>query len=70
MKDFFMKYKNTIIGGTVAFIFASLVFIFGFFKSLFFLIIVGVGLAIGNAKDKNKNVKDYFEDVWSNKGWK
>ncbi|MBQ9624497.1 MAG: DUF2273 domain-containing protein [Clostridia bacterium] len=71
MKEFLEKYKYSIIGGAAGLILVILFFTVGFWKTLLGLVIIGVCAIIGLSKDNNVNVKEYFDDFWSNKKeWK
>ena len=71
MKEIFEKYKYSIIFGVGGLLLVSLMFTIGFWRSLLSIIIVGICVIIGFSKDRDVNVKDYFDDFWSNKKeWK
>lgn len=71
MKDIFEQYKYSIIGGCAGILLASLFFTIGFWKSIISIAIVAIGIFIGFSKDKDVNVKEYFDDFWTNKkDWK
>lgn len=66
-----LTYKNTIIGGLIGLIVAILIFTLGFWKTVLAVLIIGTGLFIGFSMDRKVDVKEYFEDFWSNKKeWK
>lgn len=71
MKDIFEQYKYSIIGGLGGLILCALFFTIGFWKSIISLAIIGICALVGLSKDKDVDVKDYFDDFWSNKKeWK
>lgn len=71
MKDIFEQFKYTIIGGAAGLLIAALFFTIGFWKTIISIAIIGVGAILGFSKDRDVNVKDYFDDFWSNKKeWK
>lgn len=71
MKDIFEQYKYTIVGVAAGILLVALFFSLGFWKSIIGIIIVGICAVIGFSKDKDVNVKEYFDDFWSNKkDWK
>ena len=71
MKELFYQYKFSIVGGVVGLVLAALFFTLGFWKTILSIVIVLIGAAIGFSRDKDVDVKEYFDDFWSNdKGWK
>ena len=71
MKEIFEQYKYNIIGGIAGLFLAALFFTIGFWKSILSIIIIGIGMVIGFSKDRDVNVKEYFDDFWTNKKeWK
>ncbi|WP_430394387.1 DUF2273 domain-containing protein [Enterococcus faecalis] len=48
MKELLMEYKYPIIGGLIGLVFAILFFTVGFFKTILVLIMIGLGMVIGN----------------------
>ncbi len=68
MKDFIYQYKYTIICAVAALILVILFFTLGFLKTIIALVLIGIGGIIGFSKDKDIDVKNYFDDFWNNKG--
>ena len=71
MRDIINKYKYSIVGGLTGLVLCSLFFTIGFWKTVISLAVIGIGALLGFSKDKDVDVKDYFDDFWSNKKeWK
>lgn len=51
MKDFFMKYRGSIIGALIA----ILILCTGFYRLIVGIILVGMGIYVGNYIQANKN---------------
>jgi len=51
MKDFFMKYRGAIIGALIA----ILILCTGFYRLIIGIILVGMGIYVGNYVQANKN---------------
>jgi len=51
MKDFFMKYRGSIIGALIA----ILILCTGFYRLMIGIILVGMGIYVGNYIQANKN---------------
>lgn len=51
MKDFFMKYRGSIIGAIIA----ILILCTGFYRLIIGIILVGMGIYVGNYVQANKN---------------
>lgn len=55
-----MEYKYPIIGGLIGLVFAILFFTVGFFKTILVLIMIGLGICIGNYMNKNDFIGKFF----------
>ncbi|HCT3382058.1 TPA: DUF2273 domain-containing protein [Enterococcus faecalis] len=60
MKELLMEYKYPIFGGLIGLVFAILFFTVGFFKTVFVLIMVGLGMWIGKYMMKNDFIGKFF----------
>ncbi|MDU2264576.1 MAG: DUF2273 domain-containing protein [Enterococcus faecalis] len=60
MKELLMEYKYPIIGGLIGLVFAILFFTVGFFKTILVLIMIGLGMVIGNYMNKNDFIGNFF----------
>ena len=62
VKELLMVYKYPIIGGLTGLICAILFFTVGFFKTILVLLMVGVGIFIGNYISKNDFIRNIFQN--------
>lgn len=60
MKELLMEYKYPFIGGLVGLVLAILFFAVGFFKTILVLIMIGLGMCIGNYINKNDVIGKIF----------
>lgn len=61
-----MEYKYPFIGGLIGLMFAILFFTVGFFRTVFALIIVGLGMWIGKYMSKNDFSGKFFSKQTKN----
>ncbi len=57
--------KGKAIGGIVGFIVAILVLTIGFFKTLFIIICIGLGIYIGSVNNKAEKIQRLIERLFS-----
>lgn len=55
-----MEYKYPIIGGLIGLVFAILFFTVGFFKTILVVIMIGLGVFIGNYINRNDFIGKFF----------
>jgi len=61
IKEFLIKHTGEIIGGLIGLVFAIFVLIFGFFKTLFIFICIGVGIFIGGRYFEKKKLIELLD---------
>lgn len=55
-----MEYKYPIIGGLIGLVFSILFFTVGFFKTILVVIMIGLGVCVGNYINKNDFIGKFF----------
>lgn len=55
-----MEYKYPIIGGLIGLVFSILFFTVGFFKTILVVIMIGLGVFVGNYINRNDFIGKFF----------
>lgn len=61
MLDFILKHVGEVIGGVAGFVFAIFVLIFGFWKTLFILLCVAIGVFFGGRYFEKKKLIEFLD---------
>ena len=61
---FIQQHRGKIVGGLIGFLLAVLFLVFGFFKTLFVLACVAVGVYFGSRRENRDRVFHYFAQLF------
>lgn len=60
VKELLMEYKYPVIGGLIGLVLAILFFTVGFFKTILVVIMIGLGVFVGNYMNRNDFIGKFF----------
>ena len=66
IKAFILENRGKILGGVIGLVASVLLLTFGFFKSLFIVAVVIIGVYFGSDKDNWTRVKDFTNELFGN----